>query len=37
MKSSKKKAKETVKVVFSDDPVKPDDQLILSQEVIYNI
>jgi len=33
MKSSKKKAKETAKVVSSDDPVKPADQLILSQEV----
>ncbi|XP_027845899.2 LOW QUALITY PROTEIN: dynein intermediate chain 2, ciliary-like [Aphis gossypii] len=32
MKSSKKKAKETAKVVPSDDPVKPADQLILSQE-----
>lgn len=33
MKSSKKKAKETARIVQSDDPVKPDDQLILSQEV----
>lgn len=33
MKTSKKKAKETAKVVLSDDPVKPDDQLVLNQEV----
>jgi hypothetical protein len=33
MKSSKKKAKETAKVVLFDDLVKPADQLILSQEV----
>lgn len=33
MKTSKKKTKETAIVVPSGDPVKPDDQLILSQEV----
>ncbi|XP_060855178.1 dynein intermediate chain 2, ciliary-like [Metopolophium dirhodum] len=37
MKTSKKKAKETAKVVPSDDPVKPDDQLILSQEELDEV
>ncbi|XP_001950034.2 dynein intermediate chain 2, ciliary-like [Acyrthosiphon pisum] len=37
MKTSKKKAKETAKVVLSDDPVKPDDQLILSQEELDEV